>query len=254
MRRIVAGCMIVAIGFAVTATVTAGSQIPLKVTVKPQTGGPRTHFVVRFQAPARTGVIGIIDRRYRVEASGKGTGCAEARSTDVHPTRKGQRVSVTLSGPWCAAFYHGKVIETDGPYCRSGQPCPEFATQVRTIARFTFKVAKPSDTTPPSFAGLDRAVQCFPGPQTPGEQRPVSLSWNAATDNASPSSRITYDIYMASSAGGENFSQPNWMTQGATSFTTPNLPAARFFVVRARDGAGNEDHNTIERPAGNPCL
>jgi hypothetical protein len=152
------------------------------------------------------------------------------------------------------ATYHGKLIEIERPYCRRGQVCPAFAIQIRRIARFTFVVANPGDTAPPAFAGLKSAVQCFPGPQTPGEERPVNLSWNAASDDVSSSSKITYDIYMASTAGGENFSQPNWTTQGATSFTTPNLPAGRFFVVRARDEAGNGDHNDLERQAENPCL
>jgi hypothetical protein len=254
MRRIVAGCLIVVAGLAVVVTGAAGSGTPAKVTVKPRTGGPRTRFVVRFRAGARTGVIGIVDRRYQVEVSGKGTGCAQSAATDVPPTHKGQLVSVKLSGPWCVATYHGKLTWVEGPYCRAGQPCPEFATQVRTIARFTFVVTKSGDITPPSFAGLNSAVQCFPGPQRPGEQRPVGLSWNAASDNQTPSSQITYEIYMASTAGGEDFSQPSWTTVGATTFLTPSLPPGRFFVVRSRDQADNEDHNAVERQAENPCL
>jgi hypothetical protein len=33
---------------------------------------------------------------------------------------------------------------TEGPYCEAGQPCPEFPTTTRTIARFSFKVVKRS--------------------------------------------------------------------------------------------------------------
>jgi hypothetical protein len=250
---------------AVAAAAVAGSTAGVKVTVRPQSGSPGTRFVVRFRAPARTGVIGVQERRYQIQAHGKGTNCAQGAGTTVPPTRKGQQVSIRLSSLRCVATYHGKVTETIGPHCVSGQPCPLFASHIRTIARFTFAVVKSSgttssDTTPPTFAGLQQASQCFPGPQTPGEQQPVSLSWSVASDNASPSSQITYDIYMASSAGGENFSQPNWTThgvattQGTLGFTTPSLPAGRFFVVRARDTAGNEDHNTVERQAQNPCL
>ena len=261
MRRIVAGSVIVVAGLAVVATGAAGSRASLKVTVEPRSGGPKTQFVVRFRAPARTGVIGIEETRYEVQASGKGTGCAHSLATDVPPTRKGQRVSVRLSGPWCVASYRGKLTETVGPYCRPGQPCPEFATRIRTIARFTFDVvmsgggtAPSGDSTPPTFGGLKSAVQCFAGPMTPGEQRPVTLSWNAASDVVTPSSAITYDIYMSPTSGGENFASPAWTTQGATSFTTPDLPAGRFFVVRARDQAGNEDQNSVERQAENPCV
>lgn len=254
MPRVVAGCAVALAGLAIAATGLAGSQTTVRVTVTPKSGGPRTRFVVRFRAPARTGVIGLLDRRYEIKVRGKGTGCAQSGGAEVPPTHRGQRVSVKLPGPWCVASYLGKLVETEGPHCRTGQPCPEFATRVRTIARFSFKVVNPRDTAAPAFAGLKSAVQCFPGPETPGEQRPVSLSWNAATDNVSQGSKITYDIYMADSAGGEDFSQPNWTTQGATSFTTPSLPPGRFFVVRARDEAGNEDHNSVERQAENPCV
>jgi hypothetical protein len=254
MRRVVGGSLIVAAGLAVAASGAAGSGSALKVTVKPRSGGPRTHFVVRFRAPARTGLVGTEQRRYQVRTSGKGTGCAQSSATSLPPTQKGQRVSVRLSGPWCAASYRGRVLEIERPYCRPGQVCPAFI-RIRTIGRFGFRVVAPgTDTTRPAFAGLKRAVQCFAGPQTPGEQRPVGLSWNAGTDNVSPSAKLRYDIYMGASAGAENFAQPNWTIQGATSFTTPNLPAGRFFVVRARDEAGNEEHNTVERQAESPCL
>jgi hypothetical protein len=255
MRRMLAGGPIVLAALVVVAAGAARSGTAIRVTVRPPTGTRNTHFAVRFRAPARTGVLGLVQRRYQVEASGKGAGCAHAASAEVPPTRAGQRVSVTLSGPWCAATYHGKLTEIEGPYCRPAQPCPEFATTIRTIGRFRFAVVKPStDTMPPTFAGLQRAVQCFPGPQTPGEQRPVGLSWNPAADSVTTSSKITYDIYTATTSGAENFSQPDWTVEGQTSFTTPSLPAGRLFVVRARDEAGNEDHNTVERQALNPCL
>ena len=43
---------------------------------------------------------------------------------------------------------------------------------------------------------------------------------------------------------------------GATSFRTPGLAShgTFYFVVRARDTVGNEDHNTIERRGVDPCL
>jgi hypothetical protein len=140
MRRIVAGCLIVAAGFGVAASGAVGSGTTVRVTVTPKSGGPRTRFVVRFRAPARTGVVGIEERRYQVEASGIGTDCAHSEASEVPPTHRGQRVSVKLSGPWCPATYHGKLTETIGPHCRAGQPCPLFATRIRTIARFRFDV------------------------------------------------------------------------------------------------------------------
>jgi hypothetical protein len=254
MWRIAVGCLIVAAGFGVAATGAARSGTAPKVTVKPRTGDPRTRFVVRFRAWERTGVVGSVYRRYQVDVRGRGTGCAQSAATNVPPTRRGQRVSVKLSGPWCVATYHGKLTEIERPHCRSGQVCPAFAIELRTLGRFTFVVAGAGDIAPPTFAGLKSAVQCFPGPQTPGEERPVNLSWGAASDDQSPSAQIFYDVYMSATSGGVNFSQPSWTTQGTTSFSTPDLPPGRFFVVRARDQAGNQDHNTAERQAKNPCL
>ena len=43
---------------------------------------------------------------------------------------------------------------------------------------------------------------------------------------------------------------------GAVSFSTPLLPDDRayYFVVRARDRAGNRDRNLVERRGTNLCL
>lgn len=114
-----------------------------------------------------------------------------------------------------------------------------------------------ADATPPVFAGLQGAFACTPGPQRPGQTTPFTLSWEAATDDVTPSSQIVYDIYLASTSGGENFSQPTWVTEpGATTFRTPGLSShgTFYFVVRARDRAGNEDRNRLERLGSDPCL
>jgi hypothetical protein len=83
------------------------------------------------------------------------------------------------------------------------------------------------------------------------------LTWHAASDNLTPSSQIVYDVYLASKPSGESFATPTWTTPpGTTTFRTPGLPShgSFYFVVRARDGAGNEDHNTIEVHGSDPCL
>jgi len=69
-----------------------------------------------------------------------------------------------------------------------------------------------------------------------------------------PSSQIVYDIFLSHTAGGEDFSHPTWTTApGVTSFETPALKEPSYFVVRARDQAGNEDQNTVERVGEDPC-
>jgi hypothetical protein len=116
--------------------------------------------------------------------------------------------------------------------------------------------AKSKDQTPPTFAGLKSATTCVPGP-IGGTTAPYHLSWDPAADNQTPSRRIVYDIFQASSSGGEDFSAPTYTTSaGATSFTTPPLPADKvvYFVVRARDNAGNEDANKVERQGENLCV
>jgi hypothetical protein len=117
--------------------------------------------------------------------------------------------------------------------------------------------AKRRDHIPPTFAGLKSATTCIPGPIGGGRTTSYHLSWDPATDNVTPSSRIVYDVYQATAPSGEDFSIPTYTTPaGATSFDTPPLATDKsfFFVVRARDQAGNRDSNTVERQGQNLCV
>ena len=117
--------------------------------------------------------------------------------------------------------------------------------------------AKRADHTPPSFAGLKSATTCIPGPVGGGRTASYNLSWDPATDSVPPSKKIVYDVYQANKSGGEDFTTPTYTTSaGATSFTTPPLTTDKYFyfVVRARDRAGNSDSNTMEREGQNPCV
>src|SRR6266545_3709392 len=117
--------------------------------------------------------------------------------------------------------------------------------------------AKRVDHTPPSFAGLKSATTCIPGPIGGGRTTSYNLSWDPATDDISPSRKIVYDVYQADTSGGEDFSTPTYTTPaGATSFATPPLSTDTYFyfVVRARDRAGNSDSNTVERQGENLCV
>jgi len=117
--------------------------------------------------------------------------------------------------------------------------------------------ARGRDHTPPVFGGLTSATTCVPGPIGPGISSRYHLAWKAAGDNKTPSRAIVYEIYQASSPGGENFSLPTYTTRrGRVSFDTPQLASTEpfYFVVRARDRAGNEDTNTIEREGVNLCV
>lgn len=113
------------------------------------------------------------------------------------------------------------------------------------------------DHSPPKFAGLKSATTCVPGPIGGGRTTSYHLAWDPASDDVTPPSEIVYDVYQATSPGGEDFSVPTYTTPpGATSFDTPQLQTDKYFyfVVRARDQAGNEDSNTVERQGQNLCV
>ena len=96
----------------------------------------------------------------------------------------------------------------------------------------------PADTTPPTFAGASGATDA-------GTGGAVTLTWAAASD---PSTPITYDIYWATTAGGENYATPNQTSSSGTGATVTGLTNGTpyYFVVRAKDSAGNEETNTVE--------
>jgi len=137
----------------------------------------------------------------------------------------------------------GKVVEEPEQVGESGP------------VSFSFVVLS-TEATSPTFAGLESASYCTGGPVQPAETTPYGLTWQAATDDVTPSSQIVYDIFVAHAPGGEDFSHPTWTTPpGATTYTTPNLPSeGTYFVVRARDQAGNEDQNKVEREGVNNCF
>jgi hypothetical protein len=117
--------------------------------------------------------------------------------------------------------------------------------------------ARRADDVPPTFAGLQSATTCIPGPIGGGRTSSYNLQWDPATDNVTPSRRIVYDVYQAETSGAEDFSSPTYTTPaGAKSFTTPMLPVDKtfYFVVRARDRAGNSDDNKVERQGVNLCV
>ena len=110
-------------------------------------------------------------------------------------------------------------------------------------------LATSSDKTAPTFSGITRALPA--GPNV------VNLDWSAATDKVSPASQITYLIYRATTTGGHSFVQPTYTTApGATTFAATGLTANTryYFVVRARDAAGNADSNRSELSALTPQM
>jgi hypothetical protein len=270
-----------AFGIAAAAT----PSVPIHVT--PSSGGARTVFVIDFRAPDTTGVNGTLHRFYVLNASAPSSavvgGCLAGIDIRVLAARKGSRVRVRLDagklgGRWCVGVYRGAINELESPVCPHGLACPTYVRLLGTVGRFALEVratpsheittttttttptttsTPPGNGTPPSFGGLQNAFACTPGPQRPGETTPFTLSWQAAADAVTPTSQIVYDVYLASTPGGESFSTPTWTTDpGVTTYKTPGLPShgSFYFVVRARDSAGNEDRNTTEVHGSDPCV
>jgi hypothetical protein len=159
------------------------------------------------------------------------------------PLRPGsaRHVRTTLAVPLSIPAGSYRLRVCVGRYCR-------LATPAVTLG----------DRRGPTFAGLVRATTCIPGPAG-GLLRSsrYGLQWQPARDDGTPASKLVYDIYQATTPGGENFAKPTYTSEpGATSFSTPPLPddAAYYFVARARDAAGNRDRNRVERVGTNLCV
>jgi hypothetical protein len=230
------------------------------VSVAPKQGGPSSRFAVRFTAPAASGHVGGVNRGYIVTASGPASGghCLNTVSITPQRVKAHARVRVYLSprGKWCSGRWSGSVEEYESPICPLGSLCPAFVVVTRRIGHFRFRVSA-ADHVAPRFAGLASASACTPGPQRPGQTTPFSLTWKAASDNVTPQNKLVYDVFEATQPGAEDYGRASWTTApGATSFRTPGLPSHGlfYFVVRARDQAGNEDGNKIERRGVDPCL
>ncbi len=98
-----------------------------------------------------------------------------------------------------------------------------------------------ADQTPPTFNGIVLL-------QTTG---PTSLyaAWDPATDDVTAQANLVYDIYVATSDGGQTYATPTFTT--APGVTNANLtgliPDTEYWVVvRARDISGNQDQNTTQ--------
>jgi hypothetical protein len=237
-----------------------------RMSVAPAAGGPRTSFVISFRAPQRTARHAGVERRYLLSVAGPAgqqhclAGADRALPfARAHAHVKATLDPATLGGRWCQGAFRGRIEEIQEPVCPRNTACPRYVILLGTIGRFKFDVRPPgaADTQPPKFAGLKAANACTPGPQRPGQTTPFTLTWDPATDDVTPSAEIVYDVYESGTAGGEDFSHPSWTTPpGATTFATPGLPShgTFYFVVRARDQAGNEDRNRVELRGSDPCL
>ena len=253
----------------------AGLGPTTRVTVKPGTGTPQTRFAFSFRVPVAIGTSGSLVRSDTLSASGpRGAHCQSGVTKTVGPAKRGKRVKLTMRpakgrGGWCAGEWHGTVLQHSFVRCNPSpvRACPDLVIAPRVIATFSFRVKpaathggpllpspSPSPGDVPTFAGIVSATRCLsPEPVQSARIVPGSvgytLTWKAATDPVTPSPQIVYEIFVATSPGAEDYATPTYTTSpGATSFVTPVPPdGTEYFVVRARNAAGHEDANTVER-------
>ena len=100
------------------------------------------------------------------------------------------------------------------------------------------------DKVPPVFAGVTSAV-------TASDTR-ITLAWEPAKDDVTAQPRISYAVYAGPKSGAQDFSKPLAIVPAGSggALMSELVPGSNyFFVVRARDEAGNEDKNSEEANA-----
>jgi hypothetical protein len=123
---------------------------PTRPEIRPQRGFPSTVFIVRLTSRVRLGASGFVGSEYRLSSTGPSAPACdrEATSTIVRGTAD-QRLRVVLRpGPmgWCRGYWRGVVLLERGPACTKGpggvqsRRCPEFASQLIEVGRFTWRV------------------------------------------------------------------------------------------------------------------
>ena len=101
-------------------------------------------------------------------------------------------------------------------------------------------IATADAAPPPSPSGLTAAPISGDG---------VQLTWTASSPETDVSQ---YNIYRATSSGGQNYSSPTYMVSvGISSYKDSAATQGQtyYYVVRAQDAAGNTDSNTNEASA-----
>ena len=100
-----------------------------------------------------------------------------------------------------------------------------------------------ADVKAPTFGGLVSA--------TASGKTTLALAWVEAADDFSPPANITYNVYVATSAGAESFTSTTRKVVGKGTYTVTGLVAGTtyYVVVRAEDEAGNEEKNVTEKSA-----
>jgi hypothetical protein len=105
-----------------------------------------------------------------------------------------------------------------------------------------------TDDLPPVFSGCQSATKI--------DAQSIAVTWDPATDNSTPAGQIAYDVYAATTQGGQDFTHPTkqFLAVGGVppigGLVDGLNPGTTYYLVcRARDLSGNEDQNIFARVA-----
>jgi hypothetical protein len=105
-----------------------------------------------------------------------------------------------------------------------------------------------TDDVAPVFGGCSSATQV--------DAQSIAVTWQGATDNSTPAVQIAYDVFAATTEGGQDFTHPSktFVASGSDVLTGGLVDGLKsgttyYLVCRARDLSSNEDQNTFARVA-----
>jgi hypothetical protein len=190
---------------------------------KPAKNAGHEFYAIDFELGPHAGDVG----------SGNAYNGASPANSDGSPAFMGTDVLLTAPAGAAAAGPNYTIFVGGGGYVGSSKS--------HIVGTINVTVVASGDSTPPTFAGATGATDA-------GTGGAVDLTWAAATD---PSTPITYNIYYATTSGGQNFGTPDATTTNLTGVQVTGLTDTQiyYFVVRAEDSVGNEDTNTTEYSA-----
>jgi hypothetical protein len=221
----------------------AGDRLALGATVRPTGTHTQRRVMVAF----------LVSRDGRWDRGDKVIAKRRISRLGMRPRRV--RARPTLDAP-AGGNWH--VIVCAGPergFPRRSRSCDEAAKTVRALPARAGKRPRrpaPAPAAPqaPRFLGAtDVGIE-----DCDTDTVSFEIGWWPAIDDDTDPDDIVYDVYQARRPGEEDFSHPTYTSDPrALSLVTPDLPAGTYYyVVRARDTAGNTDSNVIE-VSGSAC-
>jgi hypothetical protein len=217
----------------------AGDRLALGATVRPTGTHTQRRVMVAF----------LVSRDGRWDRGD--TVIAKHRISKLGMRPRRVRARPTLDAP-AGGNWH--VIVCAGPergFPRRSRSCEDAPQTVKALPARAGKRPRrpaPAPAAPqaPRFLGAtDVGIEdCDPDAGTVS----FEVGWWPAIDDDTDPDDIVYEVFQSREPGGEDFSKPTYRSEpGALTVVTPQLPAGTYYyVVRARDTAGNSDTNVAE--------